>query len=116
MGAAAPTPPLPAVFGFCLADGSLPRATKLLAGRRCRPHIPTFRYAWIVLQTLHYRGQRNTCHHARALAHSYRDHDAHAVENMNAYLLNPQVSLCVESGAIRDRKGWTSGFFSDIFV
>jgi hypothetical protein len=43
----------------CLADGSLSRATNCLAGVGCRPHIPAFRCARLVLQTIRYRGQRN---------------------------------------------------------
>jgi hypothetical protein len=37
--AAAPTPRFP-LRSACLADGSLPRATKRLAGVGCRPHTP----------------------------------------------------------------------------
>jgi len=40
--ATAPSPPLSAALGFCLADGSLPRAMRRLAGGDCRPHAPAF--------------------------------------------------------------------------
>jgi hypothetical protein len=40
-----PPPPLSAALGFCLADGSLQRATKRLAGGGCSPHTPAFRCA-----------------------------------------------------------------------
>jgi hypothetical protein len=43
----------------CLAEGSLPRATKHLAGGGCRPHVPAFRCARLVLQAACYRGQRS---------------------------------------------------------
>jgi hypothetical protein len=76
VGAAAPTPPLSAALGFCLADGSLPRATECLAGGGCRPYTPAFRGARLVLQTARHRGQRSACHPARALANSHDDHDA----------------------------------------
>jgi hypothetical protein len=56
---AALKPSLPAALGFCLADGSLPRATKCLAGGGCRPHTPAIRCARLLLQTARYRGQRS---------------------------------------------------------
>jgi hypothetical protein len=82
VGAAAPTPQLSAALGLpcrrlaaagnelwglrprfplrsaCLADGSLPRATKRLAGGGSRPNTPAFRCARLALQTARCRGQR----------------------------------------------------------
>jgi hypothetical protein len=88
VGATAPTPPLSAALGLslrrlaiagndtlgrwglppphprfprcsaCLTGGSPPRATRRLAGGGCRPHIPAFRCARLVLQMARYRGQR----------------------------------------------------------
>jgi hypothetical protein len=43
--AVAPTIPLSAALGFFLADGSLPRETKCLAGGGFRSHTPAFRCA-----------------------------------------------------------------------
>jgi hypothetical protein len=74
VGAAAPASPLSAGLGLscsrlaiagnealcsCFADGSLPRATSCLTGGGCRPHIPAFRCARLVLQTARYRGQQS---------------------------------------------------------
>jgi hypothetical protein len=56
--AAAPTLPLSAALGFCLADASLPRETKRLAGGGCRPYTPDFCCARLVLQKACCRGQR----------------------------------------------------------
>jgi hypothetical protein len=45
VGADAPTSPLSAALGFCLAEGSLPRAIKHLAGEGCCSRTPAFRCA-----------------------------------------------------------------------
>ena len=50
-----PHPRIP-LGSACLADGSLPRATKRLTGGGCAPHNPAFRFARLVLQTARYRG------------------------------------------------------------
>jgi hypothetical protein len=42
VGAVTPTPPLSVALGFCLSEGSLPRAKKRLAGEGCRPTPPLF--------------------------------------------------------------------------
>jgi hypothetical protein len=43
----------------CVVGGSLPWATKHLAGGGCRSHPPAIRYAQRVLQAARYRGQRS---------------------------------------------------------
>jgi hypothetical protein len=53
-----PHPRFP-LLSACLADGSLPRATKCLAGGGCRPRAPAFRCSRLVLQTARCRGQRS---------------------------------------------------------
>jgi hypothetical protein len=82
--AAAHAPPLSAALGFRFANGSLPRATKRLAGRGCRPHIPAFRCARLVLPTARHRGQRSAFDPAPALAHSYRDMTSHQIFRVSA--------------------------------
>ena len=42
-----------------LADGSLPRATKRLAGGGCRSHNPAFRCVRLIWQAARFRGQRH---------------------------------------------------------
>jgi hypothetical protein len=53
----------------CLADGLLPRATKRFAGGAAAPTVP-LPAALVLFCRRRYRGQRNTCHSASALAHS----------------------------------------------
>jgi hypothetical protein len=102
VGATAPTPPLSAALGLpfrrlaiagsdalgrwglppprpcfplrsaCLTGGSLPRATRRLAGGGCRSHIPAFRCARLVLQMARYRGQRGAWQVGAALGLSCR--------------------------------------------
>jgi hypothetical protein len=43
----------------CLADGSIPRATRHLAGGGCRPHTLAFLCTRLVLQETRYRGQQS---------------------------------------------------------
>jgi hypothetical protein len=51
-----PQPRLP-LRSACLVTVSLPRATKRLAGRGCRPNNPAFSCDWLTFQTVRYRGQ-----------------------------------------------------------
>jgi hypothetical protein len=73
-GSCRPRPPHFPLRSASLAGGSLPRTRRRLAGDF--PHTPVLCCARFIWQTARYRGQRNTCHPARSLAHSHRDHDA----------------------------------------
>jgi hypothetical protein len=86
----------------CVADVSVPQATRRLAGGGCRSHTPAFRCARLVLQTARYRGQRS----ARLVLQTARYHGRRIAWKLSKWGLTPPHprfplrSACLADGSL----------------